>query len=213
MPRPRSDIKPRILEAAKARFVSDGVDAASLRSIASDADTSIGMIYYYFPTKDDLFFAIVEEVYDAFLRDLESAISPDAEVEQRIERLCQRVASVSETELTVMQLVAREALTSSSRLDRLVARFMRGHVPLIARLVGDGFAAGAFERSLHPVVVMLSLVGISVVPQVIRRVVGQRLPPALIQSAPAGADLAHALVKVLFHGVARVGPCDKGVDT
>jgi AcrR family transcriptional regulator len=205
MPRPRSDIKPRILQAAKARFVSDGVDAASLRSIASDADTSIGMIYYYFPTKDDLFFAIVEEVYEAFLRDLETAILPDLGVEQRIERLCQRVASVSETELTVMQLVVREAPTSSSRLDRLVARFMRGHVPLVARLVGDGYAAGAFDRTLHPVVVMLSLAGITVVPQVIRRVIGQRLPPQLIQSAPAGADLAHLLVQILFHGVAKKG--------
>jgi len=161
------------------------------------------MVYYYFPTKDELFFAIVEEVYEAFLRDLEAAIQPELEVEQRIERLCQRFGSVSDAELTVMQLVAREALSSSSRRDRLVARFMRGHVPLIARLVGDGFAAGTFERDLHPVVVMLSLLGISVAPQIIRRVVGERLPPALIQSAPAGADLAHVLVQVLFHGVAR----------
>ena len=206
MPRPRSDIQPRILHAAKARFVSDGVDGASLRSIASDADTSIGMIYYYFPTKDDLFFAVVEEVYEVLLRDLEAAIAPDVPVEQRIERLCQRVARVSDSELTVMQLVAREALTSSTRLERLVQRFMRGHVPLVAKLVGDGFVAGTFDRQLHPIVVMLSLVGISVVPQVIRRVIDQRLPLPLLQSAPSGEALAHELVQVLFRGVARKDP-------
>jgi AcrR family transcriptional regulator len=208
MPRPRSDIQPRILHAAKARFVSDGVDGASLRSIASDADTSIGMIYYYFPTKDDLFFAVVEEVYEVLLRDLEAAIAPDVPVEQRIERLCQRIARISESELTVMQLVAREALTSSTRFERLVQRFMRGHVPLIAKLVGDGFLAGSFDLRLHPVVVMLSLVGISIVPQIIRRVVGQRLSLLLLQSAPSGEALAHDLVTVLFQGVARKEPAE-----
>lgn len=203
MPRPRSDIQPRILHAAKARFATDGVDGASLRSIASDADTSIGMIYYYFPTKDDLFFAVVEEVYEVIMRDLEAAIAPDAPVEQRIARLCQRVASVSEDELGVMQLVAREALTSSTRLERLIQRFMRGHVPLIARLVADGFAAGTFDRRLHPSVVMLSVLGVSVVPQIIRRVMGPRLPLPLLQGAPAGAALASDLVRVLFHGVSK----------
>ncbi|MFZ5897531.1 MAG: TetR/AcrR family transcriptional regulator [Myxococcota bacterium] len=205
MPRPRSDIQPRILQAAKARFLAEGVDGASLRSIASDAETSIGMIYYYFPTKDDLFFAVVEEVYEAILRDLEAAIAPDVPVEARIERLCQRVARISETELSVMQLVAREALTSSARLERLVQRFMRGHVPLIAKLVGDGVMAGTFNPRLHPIVVMLSLAGISVVPQIIRRVIGSRLPLPLLQTAPQGEELAHELVRVLFHGVASEG--------
>ncbi|MGC4093326.1 MAG: TetR/AcrR family transcriptional regulator [Polyangiaceae bacterium] len=203
MPRPRSDIQPRILRAARARFLGDGVDAASLRSIASDAQTSIGMIDYYFPTKDDLFFAVVEEAYEAFLRDLEAAIQPDVSVEARLERLSLRVARVSDEELGVMQLVAREVLASSSRLDRLLQRFLRGHVPLIARLVGDGFAAGAFERTLHPLLVMLSIAGISIVPQVMRRVMGARLPPQLLESAPSGDELARALVHVLFHGVAQ----------
>ena len=62
MARPRSDIEPRIVHAARRRFLKEGVDGASLRTIARDAKTSIGMVYYYFPTKDDLFFAVVEEV-------------------------------------------------------------------------------------------------------------------------------------------------------
>ena len=203
MPRPRSDIQPRILHAAKNRFLSDGVDGASLRSIASDADTSIGMIYYYFPTKDDLFFAVVEEVYEVIMRDLEAAIAPDVDVEQRISRLARRFGNLSEDELSVMQLVAREALTSSSRLQRLLERFMRGHVPLIGRLVADGFAAGCFDERLHPIVVMLSVLGVTAIPQVIRRVIGKRLPFPLLRDAPSGEALAADLVKVLFRGVGK----------
>jgi AcrR family transcriptional regulator len=204
MARPKSDIEPRILAAARARFLSDGVDGASLRGIASDAGTSIGMVYYYFPTKDELFFAVVDELYGKLLKDIEAAIAPDVPVRERVERLYARVARVSEEELLVMRLVLREALTSNTRFARLRERFETGHVPLIARLIADGYGSGAFDRSLHPMVAMLSLAGLAAVPQLIRRVLDGRLP---FPDAPAGEQLSKLLVGVLFSGTGtRTGP-------
>jgi len=123
MARPKSDIEPRILAAARARFLNDGVDGASLRGIASDAGTSIGMVYYYFATKDELFFGVVEEQYEKLLRDIEAAITPDVPVRERVERLFVRVARISDDERLMMRLVLREALTSNTRFARLRARF------------------------------------------------------------------------------------------
>ena len=204
MARPKSDIEPRILAAARARFLRDGVDGASLRGIASDAGTSIGMVYYYFPTKDELFFAVVDELYGKLLKDIEAAIAPDVPVRERVERLYARVARVSEEELLVMRLVLREALTSNTRFARLRERFETGHVPLIARLIADGYGSGAFDRSLHPMVAMLSLAGLAAVPQLIRRVLDGRLP---FPDAPAGEQLSKLLVGVLFSGTGtRTGP-------
>ena len=68
MARPGSDLRSRVVPAARARFLAQGVDGASLRSIADDAGTSIGMVYYYFKTKDDLFLAVVEDVYGELMR-------------------------------------------------------------------------------------------------------------------------------------------------
>src|SRR6187549_1651058 len=160
MARPKSDIQPRILSAARARFLSDGVDGASLRGIASDAGTSIGMVYYYFATKDELFFGVVEELYVKLLADIEAAIRPDVPVRERIERLFARVARLTDDELLVLRLVLREALTSNERFARLRERFKAGHIPLLARLVADGYASGAFDRSLHPMLAMLCMAGI-----------------------------------------------------
>src|SRR3954462_10208335 len=112
MARPKSDIEPRILAAARARFLSDGVDGASLRGIASDGGTSIGMVYYYFATKDDLFFGVVEQLYQGLLQDIELAITPDVPMRERVERLYARIARLSDEELLVLRLVLREALTS-----------------------------------------------------------------------------------------------------
>lgn len=198
MPRPRSDIEPRIVQAAREQFLKDGVDGASLRAIAAAAGTSIGMVYYYFPTKDELFLAVVEEHYEKLVDDLAAALAPELPVRERLERMFERFGSVSVEEVEVLRLVVREALVSSDRLDRIIERFQRGHVPLILRTVFDGLADGTFDRSLHPMIVALSTIALAGPAQVIRAVVGQRLP---IPVGPAGKELAHQLVGVLLQGV------------
>lgn len=198
MARPRTDIRPRILRAARQRFRENGVDGASLRAIARDAKTSIGMIYYYFPTKDDLFFAVVEESYEKILADLERVLAPEGTIEQRLVRLYERIADASDEEVETVRLVAREALLSSARRDRLAQRFTRGHVGLILRTVMEGVKEGAFDSKRHPVVLLLATFSLAFPPQILRRLIGDRLP---LPAAPAGKALARELVDVLFRGV------------
>ena len=85
MARPRSDIRPRLITAARERFLLDGVDGASLRNIARDANTNIGMLYYYFETKETLFFEVVEEHYAPLLADLRSILDHDSVIADRLE--------------------------------------------------------------------------------------------------------------------------------
>lgn len=199
MARPRSDIAPRILAAARERFLYDGVDGASLRAIAKEAGTSIGMVYYYFPTKDDLFVAAIEEVYGKLLDDLARALAPDAPVEERLRRMYERFGAASETELMTVRMLAREALVSSKRLERILARFTQGHIPLILRALADGVASGELGAHHPPIVMMMATMSLAILPQVVRRMMGG-LPPFV--GVPDGASLARALVEILQHGLA-----------
>lgn len=194
MARPKSDIEPRILHAARARFLTEGVDGASLRAIAKDAGTNIGMIYYYFPTKDDLFLAVVEEVYERMLADLVVALAPEKPVRARIRDLYARIERLDEEELLVVRLVVREALVSSSRLERVLARFERGHLPLVFRMITDGIAEGTLDGERHPLLLAGAVLGIGAVPQLLRRVLGDRLG-----SLP-DSGLADELVQLLSNG-------------
>jgi len=198
MARPRSDISTRILHAARARFLREGVDGASLRHIARDAGTNIGMIYYYYPTKDDLFFAVVEEVYVELLKDLELALAPDVPVAERIGRLYLRIGQASEHELEVIRLMVREILVSSARLNRLIDRFQRGHLPLVLRMLVDGLADGTLDRRRHPALMMLCTLAVGAVPQMLRRFVGDRAPFDQITS---GQALSLELVEILLGGI------------
>jgi hypothetical protein len=75
---------------------------------------------------------------------------------------------------------------------------MRGHVGLIVRAVLDGVNEGAFDAKRHPSVLLFATVSLAFPPQVLRRLVGDRLP---IPGVPSGRELARELVDVLFRGV------------
>ncbi|HEY5959481.1 MAG TPA: TetR/AcrR family transcriptional regulator, partial [Polyangiaceae bacterium] len=159
MPRPRSDIQDRILLAAHTRFLAEGVEAASLRQIAKDAETSIGMVYYYYTTKDDLFLAVVEEIYQKFLEDLESIWASRHSFQERLCSFYARIGAMSKAEFEVLQLIIRESLTSHDRRKQLKQRFLRGHLPLLMRAILEAISNGEIERSLHPMVAMACTLG------------------------------------------------------
>jgi AcrR family transcriptional regulator len=198
--RPPSDIDKRVLRAARRQFVNRGVEATSLRSIAQQAKTSIGMVYYYFPTKDELFFAVVEEVYAKLLDDFAAALDPQNPFEARIRQLYARLGALSPAERSILRLVVLEALTSSPRFSRLVERFKRGHIAMIVQLVRDGLTSEVLRTDVSPFVLMSSIVAIGALPQIVARLLGNELPTGPL---PGHARLIEDLERVLFEGVQR----------
>jgi AcrR family transcriptional regulator len=199
MARPRTDIAPRILMAARARFLAEGVDGASLRDIAKDAKTSIGMIFYYFPTKDDLFQAVIDEAYAGLVRDLEVLLAKGGTARARLERASARIGSASAEELDVVRLIVHEALLGSPRFERTFTRFQAGHIALIAAVLGEGIRDGEVDASLPLPLLLVSTLGMLALPQVVRRVAGSR---PLFAALPDADTLAHTLSGLLFTGIA-----------
>ncbi|MDH5672241.1 MAG: TetR/AcrR family transcriptional regulator [Myxococcales bacterium] len=202
MARPATDIRPRLIAAARQHFLAQGVDGASLRGIARDAQTNIGMIHYYFRTKDELFFAVVEEVYGVLLADLREALDPGQPPEERLRQLYLRLARASELEMQTVRLVLLEAIRSSDRLKRIVERFRDGHLPLLLRTIIDGVSEGRFNAHHHPALLMLVAMGGGAVPQLLRRGLGDQ--PEL-DGLPRGEELAEELLKLVLSGIGR-GP-------
>ena len=201
MPRPPSDIKGRITAAARERYLREGVDGASLRSIAEDAGTSIGMVYYYFKTKDELFFAVIEDVYQDLLRDILAALDPAIAPEQRVLKLYERLAAMDAREFAVVRLMLREALISSERLIRIARRFEQGHIPQLLATLLEGVQGGRFDPSTHFAALGIATIALGVLPQIMHRLVSDAgLPIAGL--LPDRAASAHALFRVLLFGIA-----------
>ena len=202
MARKRNDLAPRIVAAAREKFLAQGVDGASLREIAREAGTNIGMVYYYFPTKDDLLLAVVEEIYVGMASDIRVALSLKAPLEERIRALYARIAAMSDEEFTVVRIVLREALVSSDRLRKLFARFSgeRGHVQLIAATVLSGIEEGALRPDVHPLLAMVATMTLGFMPVVARRLALSAMPGVEL---PAPEEMAGNLTRALFEGIGR----------
>jgi AcrR family transcriptional regulator len=160
-------------------------------------------VYYYYPTKDELFFAVLEATYQKMMADLERVLTPETPVKERLTRLFERLAAVSDEEVEILRLVALEGLMATPRFERLVERFMRGHIALGLKTILDGLADGTLDRRRHPIVLLLATFGLAGPPQLMRRVIGDRLP---LPGAPGGQVLARELVEVLLHGIAPKTP-------
>lgn len=65
----------RICKAAIERFSQDGYRATTMQSIADTAEMSVGQIYDYFRDKEDLLAASMNEVLDAYVREVSAAVS------------------------------------------------------------------------------------------------------------------------------------------
>lgn len=197
MARPRSDIAPRIVAAARARFLREGVDGASLRAIAADAGTSIGMVYYYFRSKDELFLAVVEVPYVKFLDELTRELDPALPPRDRIAAIYRRIARVTPHEAEIARLVVREALVSSARLASIVARFQRGHIPLVLRAITDGMREGSIRSDVPPLLLLPIIAAVGALPQLVL----SRLAPMMQAGLPRSEQLPDRLLEVLYSGI------------
>ena len=77
----------RILESALAEFSEQGYGASSVNTISNGEGLSKGLIYHYFPTKDDLYLACVEECFQMLTGHLQSHTNMEGQTaEERLEQ-------------------------------------------------------------------------------------------------------------------------------
>jgi AcrR family transcriptional regulator len=62
----KEEVRQKLFERATDEFMEKGFENASLRQIARDAGTTIGNVYNYFKSKEELFYAVTAPVYESF---------------------------------------------------------------------------------------------------------------------------------------------------
>jgi AcrR family transcriptional regulator len=71
--RRRAETRARLIEAARATFARQGIDATRINEITDAADVGFGSFYNYFQGKDDIVAAVVEDAAAAAGRAIEAA--------------------------------------------------------------------------------------------------------------------------------------------
>src|SRR3712207_1199777 len=131
----------RIEEAARELFIKRGFHATSMRDIAEGAGTSLGNLYNYYPTKEDILESIIgryQKVIDARLRsifgEVEEPFHPDSLV--RFGRMIKELVSAHSDFWLLMYIDVLEFENRHFRkmFDGLAKNLRRRFAPYFDRL-------------------------------------------------------------------------------
>jgi AcrR family transcriptional regulator len=141
--RSASDTRRTILEATRRIFAEHGYEQASMRSIAQAAGVSVGGLYLYFKSKEELYRVLTEEWVDELDALTRAALAGEDDPRTAIATFI-RVSIDYATERREMILLQGKelGLACGSELKR---KFFRERRALIADIITMGIATGTFR--------------------------------------------------------------------
>jgi AcrR family transcriptional regulator len=149
----------RILKAAIDEFASRGFKGASMDAIASRTHTTRAMINYYFGGKEEVYLAVLEQVY-AEIRHAESFLDLEhlAPVEA-IRRIVEFTYQYYLTHQYFVRIVVAEnqAKGRHFRKSKAMRTLNRPIIDTLARVIERGQADGTFRRDVDPVEVHMAI--------------------------------------------------------
>jgi AcrR family transcriptional regulator len=163
--RDREAVRRAILDAARDLFVSEGFQNVSIRKIAERIEYSPGALYGYFPSKDDIFFALAEEGFrllgDPSPRD-ETAATPLDRLRASFRQFYQ--FSCKHPQYFTLMFVDQSVPRISREYERFA--FAREKKRQVVQLIQACIDAGDLPPTLNPAVAFraftVGLIGVAV---------------------------------------------------
>jgi AcrR family transcriptional regulator len=204
--RDRDAVRRSILDAARELFVVEGFQNVSIRKIAERIEYSPAAIYGYFPSKDDIFFALAEEGFrllgDPATVRLDPMIQRAPPLDQ-VRAVFWRLYEFSRDrpQYFALMFVDRSVPRISREYERFAfAREMRQHVVEELQACID---AGGLPKALNPAVavraLMVGVLGVAVLRLSDRLVPGENADLLM-------ADVLNVTLAGLRSGVALQSP-------
>jgi len=148
--RDRDRIQQAILTAARDLFITDGYRNVSMRKIADRIEYSPAAIYSYFPSKDDIFFALAEEGFRLLAQRLQDAIDKGSDPLGRLRRGLWAFYEFSKTNPEYFELMFIDRSVPSLSQDFQRFEFFQETTSRAEADVRACIERGQFSAALNP---------------------------------------------------------------
>ncbi|MET3878604.1 MULTISPECIES: TetR/AcrR family transcriptional regulator [Chitinophaga] len=152
----------RIKAAARIVFTKKGYQATKVRDIAAEADINLSLVNYYFRSKEKLFQYVMAEVVEKlFTRIAQVLNNEQLSIQQKVEQLADHYIDMLLKNPDFPLFMINEIFAGSDVLlknNRNHAIFQSHFFKQLAALQKEG------KLSIHPIQLMLSLIGFVVMP-------------------------------------------------
>ena len=154
--REREARRESILDAAVAVFEQRGFDGATVEAIAAAAEINIATLYYYFPSKDLLYLAVLRRAIDVVLPRLEAAAAAGRTPAEKLRNLAgtyYRFFREHPEAQSVLRCLQSKALPTEDPATRETVTSVylgtRHAIGVVTRVIAAAVESGAF-RELDP---------------------------------------------------------------
>jgi AcrR family transcriptional regulator len=172
----------RVLDAALEVFARDGYGDAVVDDIARASETSKGGVYFHFPSKQAIFFSLLDEATDLLLERVEKAMDAEADPIAKGDAALRSVLKTFGGHRTLARLLLVEALGAGREFNAKLADLHEAFAGLIKQWLDDAASSG----SLPPLdTEMASVAWFGAVNQVVTRWVLTGRPERLEDAYPA----------------------------
>jgi len=157
-----SEKKMQIIRAAEKVFGRRGIDAASIREIAKEANINIAMISYYFGSKNKLVECLFSWRISVFNAELEQisknpSISSFDKLREILKKFLDRILSNSEFHrIMVREYSKRDSILE---VDHKVNDLKMKNLSYINEIIDKGFQDGEFKRKAPAEAVIMVVIG------------------------------------------------------
>ena len=137
-----------IIEAARDRFAHFGFTKVTMEEIASDVDLGKASLYYYFPTKEDLFKAVITLEQNELESNLELIIQAKRAASQKLHEYVKLRMKFFQDLINLGTLSIYSYFDSKSVYEKLFLDFEKVELDLIKKIFEEGVISKEFSQDL-----------------------------------------------------------------
>jgi AcrR family transcriptional regulator len=133
----------RLADTVCSIIATDGLDAVTVREVASGAGVSIGAVQHHFPSKDDMLLAAFRHVVDNTEHRV-AAVELGTDVRQNLAAILRELLPLDEVRLREAKVYV--AFAARAATSAPLAEVQRGMLARITTELADAVASGAEQR-------------------------------------------------------------------
>ncbi len=137
-----------IVNAARKRFAHYGFSKVTMDEIALDIDMGKASLYYYFPTKETLFQAVLHQEQDEFILEMERILETKLSAAAKLIEFVNKRLEFFQHFLNLGTLSFHTFLDTKSFYKKFFTDFETKELQLINKILAEGKSHGEFEKKL-----------------------------------------------------------------
>jgi TetR/AcrR family transcriptional regulator len=138
-----------IVQAARKRFAHYGFSKVTMDEIAGDVEMGKASLYYYFPTKEDLFKAVISQELNELQKNIELILNQPNRASDKLKMYVEQRMNFFQKLLNLGTLSLHAYFDTKSLFKKIFLDFAEVEKSLIKKIIEEGKKSNEFNPDLN----------------------------------------------------------------